>query len=48
MTWDQARLSLQLAAELRYGFVNRERQRMAREIEDATFAASKGAVEEPR
>ncbi len=45
MNFEEAQLSLQLASEERAGFVMRERQRMARAIEDQAFAGLKGAVE---
>ena len=45
MTFREAQLSLQLAAEERAGFVMRERQRMARAIEDRAYAGLRGAVE---
>ena len=38
MTFLEARLALQLAAEERVGVVVRERERMAREAEDAAWA----------
>ena len=44
MTWRQANLSLQLAAEERIGFIQRERARMAREREDAAYAALAAAL----
>jgi hypothetical protein len=40
VTWYEALLSLQLLAEERVGFVIRERARMAREAEDAAWAAA--------
>jgi hypothetical protein len=36
-------MTLQLMAEERVGFVLRERQRMARELEDQAFASAAGA-----
>ena len=44
MTWPQMRLSLKLAAEERAGFVMRERQRLAKAIEDQAVAGLRGAV----
>lgn len=35
MTWRETKLSLQLLAEKRMGFVRRERARMAKEVEDS-------------
>ncbi len=45
MSWREMNLSLQLAAEERAGFVLRERQRMARAIEDQAVAGLRSAVE---
>ena len=45
MTWREMNLSLQLAAEERAGFVLRERQRMARAIEDNATAGLRSMVE---
>lgn len=42
MTWQEAKLLLQLEAEERTGFVMRERARLARASEDAAFAAVTG------
>ena len=39
MTWYEANLQLQLAAEEREGWLMRERQRQAMAAEDAAFAA---------
>jgi len=44
MTWREAALSLQVAAEERVGFVMRERARMAREVEDAIAGAQVNMV----
>jgi signal transduction histidine kinase len=44
MSWEEANLSLLLEAEMRVGFVIRERQRMAREIEDAVADRAIAAV----
>ena len=38
MTWRELQLSLQLAAEERVGTVARDRERMARAIEDEAWA----------
>jgi hypothetical protein len=40
MTWREAQLTLQLAAEERAGFVMRERARMAKAAEDASWSAA--------
>ena len=37
MTWRELQLTLQLMAEERVGTVMRDRQRLAREIEDAAW-----------
>lgn len=39
MTWLEANLSLQLASELRVGYLMRENARLQRAQEDAAFAA---------
>ncbi len=39
MTWNEAKLAIQLEAEERAGFVMRERIRMRQQAEDAAFAA---------
>jgi hypothetical protein len=44
VTWEEAKLSLQLAAEERMGFVMRERARILRAQEDAAFAAAMAAA----
>jgi hypothetical protein len=44
MTWPQMRLSLRLAAEERAGFVQRERQRLAKAIEDQAYDNMRGAL----
>ena len=38
MTWQETKYTLQLLAEERVGFVQRERLRMAKEMEDAAVA----------
>ena len=38
MTWRETLLTLQLAAEERLGYVQRERERMSRAIEDEAWA----------
>lgn len=47
MTWHEANLSLQLAAEERVGFVMRRTAEIARAQEDAAFDAAKGALDGP-
>lgn len=44
MTFVEARVSLQLEAEERIGYLLREQQRQARAVEDAAFAAVRDAV----
>jgi len=44
VTFREAKLTLQLLAEERIGFVMRERARMAKAQEDAAFAAAVGAA----
>jgi hypothetical protein len=44
MTFEEANLSLLLAAEERVGFVVRERARIARQIEDAMAGQSAAAL----
>jgi hypothetical protein len=45
LTWHEANLSLQVAAEKQAGFRMRERARMARAQEDAAYGALRGALE---
>lgn len=44
MSFREAQLSLQLAAEERLGFVERERLRLAKAREDAAAGALQGAL----
>lgn len=46
MSFHEALLTLQLAAEERLGFVVRERERMARAIEDAAWAKAAETADE--
>lgn len=48
MTFHEAQLSLQLAAEERVGFVERERLRLARAREDAAAGALEAITNGPR
>ncbi len=48
LTWHEAKLSLQLAAEERVGWLQRERAYQRRAQEDALWQAAVGAVDEPR
>ena len=45
MTWRETLLTLQLAAEERLGFVQRERERMTRAIEDEAWAQAAGTYQ---
>ena len=47
LTWHEAKLSLQLLAEERVGWLQRERAAAARAHEDAAWAAMAGAVDKP-
>ena len=47
MTWHEAKLSLQLAAEERVGWLQRERAYRAKAEEDRAWAAAVGAVDGP-
>ena len=44
MTWHEANLSLQLASELRVGWLLRERAREAKATENAAFDALRGQI----
>lgn len=47
MTWEEANLSLQLAAEERVGALMRAAAAQARKQEDDAFEAAKGAMHGP-